>query len=138
MQKVKHATGEQCPSCTEKLKSAHPTICSWFLDLKKTIKDVHISCAYRGEREQNEAHAMGKSNVSYPNSKHNKADATGLPCSEALDLFQLASNGMAVWAYSYFKQINDLNEKACEPVLWGGNFKGEAKKLGDFSHFELK
>lgn len=129
--------GADCPSCEDKLASAHINLTKWFLEIKKAFPDVHISWSYRSEKEQNQFHAEGKSGVPYPLSKHNKKDDQGDPCSLALDLFQLASNGMAVWAYSYFRAISNLSKKSGERIIWGGDFTGAAKKLGDFSHFEL-
>ena len=82
---------------------------------------------------QNEAHAEGKSKLSWPNSKHNTIKPDGTPCAEALDLFQICSNGMAAWSWKYFKQIADEVAAHAEPIKWGGAWQ----KFDDSDHFEL-
>lgn len=119
-----------CPSCQEKLKTAHPKLVAWFNDVvQPKFNDAHVSCAYRGKVEQNQAHAEGKSQLAYPNSKHNKTDLDGKPCALAIDLFQLCSNGMAAWPFKYFKEISVVMEPG---MTWGGNWK-----FVDSPHYQL-
>lgn len=121
-----------CPSCEAKLKQAHPVLAAWFNDvIKPRFKDCHVSWTYRGKEDQNEAHAEGKSRLAWPKSKHNAMDEQGNPCAKAIDLFQIASNGMGVWSWRYFKDISAFMPDELE---WGGNWKGFA----DSDHYELK
>ena len=83
---------------------------------------------------QNEAHAEGKSKLAWPDSKHNKTLPDGTPCAEALDIFQLCSNGMAAWVFKYCAQIASEATKNAEPIDWGGSWK----VLGDYDHYQLK
>lgn len=120
-----------CPLCEQKLKQAHPQIAAWFRDVvKPAFPEAHVSWSFRDQKSQNEACAEGKSKLPWPKSAHNACDASGVPCAKALDLFQLASNGMALWHWNFFKQISVL---LTSDMKWGGIWK----ELGDFDHFSL-
>lgn len=124
-----------CDLCEEKLKQAHPEMAEWYrTQVKPKYPDAHISWTYRDQVSQNQAHAEGKSKLSYPLSAHNKSDDQGNPCALAIDLFQLCSNGMASWDWKYFKQIADDMKAYNTNMIWGGDFK----TIGDADHMELK
>lgn len=129
--KISHTVGDSCALCSLKLDEAHPDLRTWYSQIKKKFNDCHVSWSFRDKVSQNEAYAEGKSKASWPNSKHNIMN-DGVPCAQALDLFQIASNGMACWVYSYFKKIKD---ESGPDIKWGGDFKD--KTLGDYDHFEL-
>lgn len=121
-----------CPACEEKLTQAHQDLSQWFrIKVKPLHQDCHISWSYRGKQDQETAFLDGKTKLHYPNSDHNKVDAAGLPCSRALDFFELDYNGQARWAWGYFKKISD--ENIGEPVFWGGHYP----HLGDADHFAM-
>lgn len=61
----------------------------------------------------------------------------GSPCALALDLFQLASNGLACWPWNYFKEIANATRDTSHGINWGGDWKHAAASLGDGDHFEL-
>lgn len=138
---AKHTSGATCPACDEKLKTADPELARIYRDvIKPRFYDCHISDAWRGERAQNEHVAMGKSRLRWPLSKHNAFDDNGNPCSQALDLFELASNGMACWRWVYFKAIAQELDAEGLPIRWGGDWNGNGRKdKDDFDspHFEL-
>ncbi len=101
-----HTASPICPLCDEKLKTADARIAKWFRQIKSEFPDLHISCAYRGKKEQEEAVAGGKSRAHFPMSKHNHTTETGVPCSLALDVFQLKDH--AAWFdKAYFKSISE-------------------------------
>lgn len=127
----KHIPGDTCPSCDEKLKQAHPDIADWFYQVKKQFKEAHIAYTWRNEFDQNRMVAEGKSKLPWPKSKHNNVDENGNPYSLAVDLFELASNGMACWRWRYFKDIAD--QFCNNNVDWGGNWE----HFKDSPHFEL-
>jgi len=133
---MKHTNDvKPCPSCEDKLKQAHPQLANWFReDVKSKYPDAHISWSYRDRMNQNQAFAEGKSKLVFPLSAHNKSDDQGNPCALALDLFQLASNGMGCWPWAYFKQIAEEMKASRQDMKWGGDFKS----LGDADHFELQ
>jgi hypothetical protein len=130
----KHISGKMCESCQVKLKQAHPDLSQWYNSLiKPNFPDSHISWSYRGPDDQEKALESGNSHLPYPRSAHNKTDGSGNPCSTALDLFFLASDGVAIWPMSNFYQINSFCEKNNCKIFWGGKWA----HLGDADHFQL-
>ncbi len=130
--RLHHTNDGICPLCAEKLKLADARLETWFLQIKSEFSDVHISCSYRGEKEQNEAFKEGFSRARYPLSKHNATDSKGNPCALALDVFQLKEN--AAWFdRAYFKAIAESGVTRSSAIKWGGTFKN----ISDLCHFEL-
>jgi hypothetical protein len=128
-----HTNGSaECLSCAAKLMQADQDLVQWFYrEVKPAFPDAHVSWSFRGEKDQNEAVAMGKSKLAWPNSKHNALGPDGKPCARAIDLFQLASNGMACWPWKWFKDIADV---CADPMIeWGGSWT----KFPDTPHFQL-
>lgn len=131
----KHIEGVFCPSCNEKLEQADEELKQWFLTkVKPKFLDAHISWSFRDEKTQNEFLAMGKTKAAWPKSAHNHTREDGKPSARAIDLFELCSNGMARFAWSYYRQIADMAAQNNDPILWGGNFHS----IGDADHFQLK
>lgn len=109
---------------------AHPDLAKWFREIvKPKFNDCHISWSYRGRDDQEKAFLDGKSKLHFPLSAHNKSDDQGNACAMALDLFELDYNGIARWAWGYFRSIAQMSPE----LRWGGDFKD----LGDSDHFEL-
>jgi len=131
---MKHTNdGATCPSCEEKLKDAHPEIAEWFrTKVKARHQDCHVSWSFRDKANQNQCVAEGKSKLAFPMSAHNKSDDQGNPCALALDLFELCSNGMARWAWAYFRAIAEEAKADGISIKWGGDWKS----LGDADHFQ--
>lgn len=125
---------EPCPSCDEKLKSAHPDLQSWFKTIKHKFPEAHISWAWRNKFDQNQFVAEGKSRAPWPRSKHNSLDADGKPCSDAIDLFEIASNGMACWRWVWFKEVAAFSKAQGLEIIWGGDWE----RFKDSPHFERK
>lgn len=129
---MKHSNGG-CEKCKEFLTQLNKELASYASDILARFPDCHISCAFRGEAEQNQAFKNGKSRLKWPNSKHNVMK-DGLPCSEAIDLFQLSDLGTAIFNRDYYKTIFNFIKENQLPIAWGGlwvTFK-------DNPHFELK
>lgn len=130
---LKHTNKEPfCPSCEEKLKQADVKLREWFDDMREHFPTMHISCSYRGEKEQNEAVAQGKSKAVYPKSAHNKINEKGEPQAKALDIFELTAENTAKFDLEFYLKLWRAS-KFKYPLIWGGNFKS----LGDSNHFEL-
>src|SRR4051812_40172354 len=113
-----HINDLECPLCAEKLTTADPKIADWFLVIKKEFPVAHISWAYRGKVEQDRMVAEGKSRTKYPRSKHN-VERDGMPCSQALDLFEL-KDGKALFDRSFYLSINKYSRKLGYLIKWGG------------------
>ena len=131
--RLKHIQGPECPKCDDTLKTAHETLRELFYKLKPKNQDMHVSWAWRGEKDQKQFYAEGKSRTPWPLSKHNTFDDQGNPCSLAIDIFELCSNGMARWAWDWFRNIADQIKAMGAPIAWGGDFK----RFPDAPHFEL-
>lgn len=124
-----------CPSCQVKLLDAHPLLVEWFnTKVKPHHQDCHISWSYRGKEAQEKAFLDGKSKLHFPLSMHNKSDDQGNPCAMALDLFELDYNGIARWAWKYFRDIADRANVDGDPIEWGGTWSS----ISDADHFQLK
>jgi peptidoglycan L-alanyl-D-glutamate endopeptidase CwlK len=70
------------------LATLHPDlqrVLTGYLPLSRC--DISLVYGYRGKELQNELHRTGKSQLKYPQSKHNTTDANGEPCSEAVDAY---------------------------------------------------
>lgn len=107
-------------SCDDRLQTL-------FNEVIKQFNCVVI-CGHRGEKEQNEAYNNKKSQLKYPDSKHNKhpslaVDVAPFPIDWSnIDKFKKFGN--------YVKFIaNKLNID----IAWGGDWK-----FKDYPHFELK
>lgn len=126
---------ETCPSCEEKLKTAHPELQEWFNTVvKPKHRDAHISWAWRGKEDQEKAFLDGATKLHFPLSPHNKTDDQGNPCSLALDLFELDYNSIARWAWGYFRDIAKEAQQSKFKIRWGGDFK----TLGDSNHYSIE
>lgn len=100
--------------------------------MKEKYKSLHISCGFRSKADQDKAFRDGKSQLKWPDSKHNNQLVNGKPLSLALDLFQLV-NGKAEFNKAFMNTLNKESAASYE-LRWGGEFKS----LGDYCHFELR
>ena len=91
--------------------------------------DFSVICGKRGEEEQNQAFASGKSKLKWPESKHNKVP------SRAVDIAPFPID----WSDTerFLRMAAVVLEKATQvgvPLRWGGNWKN----FQDMPHFELR
>lgn len=122
----RHVNNGACPSCAEKIKTAHPTLAAFWETFQQAHKDAHISWAHRGEEDQNHAYKVGTSPLKWPESKHNKMPA------EAIDAFRLTQSGGATWDRRWFAEVFGPAVRAAG-LVWGGDFK----RFKDMPHAEL-
>ena len=127
-----HQSGDVCPGCDSKLLTAHPDLQTWFRALKPQFLDAHISWAFRDEESQNQAFSDGKSKFKWPYSDHNHME-NGVPCSRALDLFELSPDYTALFPPGFYWRINEFNKQNYPGLLWGGQWKS----FKDTDHFYL-
>lgn len=128
---IHQITGE-CHGCKDKLLGVHIALFDWFYWLKEEYPQIHISCGFRGEKEQNEVFAAGKSRLKWPRSMHNKT-LDDIPCSQAIDLFRIDEFGKAHFEEALYREIIEKTLREGYPIEWGGNFV----TLKDFVHFQL-
>lgn len=122
----KHQDGISCPGCDDRLTEGCDVIKSIYGAVKDKYPDMHCSWVHRNESEQDSAFARGESKLKWPHSKHNK-----LP-SEAIDIFQIDQNGMAVFDPKFCNDVKKFLLSQGFDFKWGGDFKS----LGDYGHFE--
>lgn len=130
---MKHTNTEVCESCNNKLEESHPEMREWTLALRKRYLDVHVSCTFRNQVDQDQAYLAKASTLRWPHSKHNHT-RHGRPYSLAVDLFQIDQFGKGKWDAVFFKKVHRENSAYHQKMRWGGEFK----TLGDSCHFELK
>jgi hypothetical protein len=129
-----HTSDEVCPMCSFKLKSAHPYLRDWFNTwVKPKYINAHISWAFRGEEDQEQAFADHKTLLHWPKSPHNHEEG-GLPMSMALDLFQIDEDGVARFSPLFYAKLAQEIEADKLPLFWGGKWK----HLGDLDHIEYQ
>ena len=102
--------------------------------------DCTIVCGRRGEEEQNEAYNNGRSNLRYPESKHN------LSPSKAVDVVPYY-NGVGIdWSdtlgFAYFAgYVKRIADEENIKVRWGGDWDGDKRNkdqnFNDLPHWEL-
>lgn len=125
---------ETCPLCSEKLQSADPQLVEWFLDMKKHFPSLHIAWAFRSKEDQDRACKEGASQRPWPTSKHNFM-RDGLPCAQALDVFELDENERASFSPRFYFLISELTKKlSFKNVEWSG----EWRRFKELMHFQLK
>ncbi len=110
---------------------AHPYMQHWYRQIKALWPTTHISWAYRGKDDQEQAFTDHRSKLHFPFSPHNRTDLTGKPESIALDLFELIDH-QAVFNPIFYAKVADYSAKEHMPILWGHSFKS----LGDDDHFQ--
>lgn len=121
-----------------RLQTCHPSLQEILLEAIKFV-DFTVVCGNRGEAEQNQAYAIGKSQLKFPDSKHNHMPSL------AVDIAPFAG-GQIVWndkelicniAY-FIKGIaaaKGINLRlGCD---WNGNWKVSDEKFLDAFHLEL-
>jgi len=128
----KHARDAVCPSCEEKLKQACGYMVNWFHNTKKHFPSIHISCSFRNQQDQEQAYAEGKTHAQWPKSPHNRTNDDGVPCSYALDLFELSEGNVALFPPKLYCDLWDYCVKNGLEIIWGGKFRS----LGDADHFQ--
>jgi peptidoglycan L-alanyl-D-glutamate endopeptidase CwlK len=121
-----------------KLRTVHPALAAVATRaLEISPFDITVVCGWRGEKEQNEAYAAGRSRVKWPDSKHNNTVGDNVPLSLAIDLAPYLG-GQIPWTDSKLFHVlagvvfAAAKERNVE-IRWGGFFKG----FQDLPHFEL-
>jgi len=96
---MKHDLSGSCESCLAlitKYPGFHSELQDWFFSIQKANPEAHISCAGRGEIEQNILHARGATKARWLDSAHNY--------NAALDIFRL-HNGKYDLDKDWFQKV---------------------------------
>lgn len=90
---------------------------------------VNVNIGHRSPAEQDKAYREGKSQLQYPQSKHNQSPSL------AVDIYPILGNQIA---WNKFDElgviIKDTAKRLNIPIIWGGDWK----KFVDKPHIELK
>jgi peptidoglycan L-alanyl-D-glutamate endopeptidase CwlK len=124
---VRHLNNGSCERCAEILKDACPELQQFATDLQKQHPDAHVSCSYRGEKDQNDAFARGNSNARFGESPHNFRPSL------AIDFFRLTQAGGASFDRPWFIAV--LMPAARAAGLDPG---GDFRSFKDYPHVEVK
>lgn len=118
-----------------RLATCHPDLVS-VLTRVLELCDCSILCGHRNEEEQNAAFLNGKSQVQYPNGKHNT-----LP-SRAVDVAPYPIDWNDRERFSYFAGlVIGVGASMGIAIRWGGDWDGDFdlkdNHFDDLVHFEL-
>ena len=110
----------------DRLMTCDPTLRE-VLNEAITIYDFSVLCGQRGEEEQNRAYADGKSQLRWPNSRHN------LDPSRAVDIAPYPIDWEDLSRFYYMATVVlAVAARKRIPVVWGGHWQ-----MKDHPHFEV-
>lgn len=111
-----------------RLETCHPDLQRLMHNVIK-VYDITIIEGYRGEQRQNKAHREGKSQLRYPDSKHNQKPSLAVDIAPwPLDWNDLDAFNEMGWF------VKGVAHAMCIPIAWGGDWKS----FKDYPHFELQ
>ncbi len=131
-----HTDDLLCLLCLEKISTAHLKLQDIWNLIKTEFKDCHISWCFRDEENQNSLYHEGKTRCMWPNSKHNTM-VDQKPCAQAMDLFQLSSEGIALFPLAYYKKIAAWLIATAQPIVWTGQWTMAHEHIVESDHFQL-
>ena len=128
---------------TERLATCHQDLQTLFHYVIKYY-DCTVVCGYRGEKDQNKAYMEGKSQVKYPNSKHN------YKVSLAADVAPY-DNGRIDWDFEQMYHFAGFVQGIAQMLFdygaikhklrlgadWDGDNDVQDQRFKDLPHFEL-
>lgn len=124
---MKHTNTTECARCNKTLETADARLVAFAKVIRAKNQEAHVSWAYRGEKDQNDALARGTSKVAFGQSPHNFKPA------QAVDWFRLTPNGEAEWNGMWLTNLLQ-RETLNHGLVWGGSFK----TFKDAPHVETK
>lgn len=127
-----HENGKLCDGCAKMLEGGDELLSFWFYRIKEYFPTAHLAHVFRGKDDQDRMVKEGSSLLKWPNSKHNVMKA-GNPCSRAMDIFSLESDGSASFRMGFYVQIANFLEDQTAPITWGGSWA----HFKDSDHFQL-
>ena len=118
----------------EKLNTCHPALREVFLEVIKHI-DCTVISGHRGQREQDQLKKKGKSQLSFPQSKHNEKPSDAIDVAPYPSLF---SDDRMFYVLGGF--VMCVASQLDLRVRWGADFNQNWKfddNFKDLGHFEL-
>jgi len=126
-------------SSKKKLEECHPDLQRLFNEVIKHV-DCTVICGHRGEKEQNQAFAEGKSKLKYPNGKHNKIPALAVdvaPYYPGTKIRWNDSKGFIYFAGFVMGVASQMGIKIRSGADWNQNFDLLDETFIDLPHHEL-
>jgi peptidoglycan L-alanyl-D-glutamate endopeptidase CwlK len=126
----------------ERLKTCHRDLQILFRHVIQDY-DNSILCGHRGEKDQNEAFAIGNSQVKFPNSKHNyipslAVDAVPYEGRADFDKTQSAYfAGQVMGIANQLFRIGTISHKIKCGIDWDNDNDINDTKFWDAGHFEI-
>lgn len=124
---MKHENDGYCEKCHQiinRYPGLYTPLLEWFKFFQKNHPEAHISCAGRGEADQNHAYDSGTSRAHWTESAHN--------WNAALDFF-VAKKGLNIYDKQWFELV--LGSMIPEFLEWYGKPGSEFYEL---PHVQLK
>lgn len=106
--------------------------------------DIRILCGHRNKEDQERAFREGKSNLHFPNSKHNKTPALAIDVAPGFmedGVFKIDWNDVKAFSYmaGYARAIADQMHLH---LRWGGDWDMDGQvrdnRFQDLPHFEIE
>jgi len=112
------------------------------IDKAREIMPIKLIEGFRDETRQNLMFAEGKSQVKWPDSKHNKTNDRGFPMSYAVDMAPAPIDWGDRERMTYLAGIvKGLSHLLQIPVRWGGDWDRDTElsdnHFDDLTHYEL-
>lgn len=127
---MKHVNNGRCPKCHEiihRYSGFHEELLAWFMDLQERHPEAHVSCAGRGEIEQEGHYQVGRSKAHFGESAHN------YNC--ALDLFEMWGNPKHIYENEWFQAVIRPEIEKHQWLNWYGSKDAKFKEL---PHVEVR
>lgn len=97
---MKHLNNGNCPQCElilNRYSGIYQPLYTWFKTLQKIYPSAHVSCAGRGQLDQEACFIRGASKARYGESAHN--------ANAALDLFELDGDKANIYEKEWFNKV---------------------------------
>ena len=129
MPRFSRASTHQLRTCDQRLQDL-------FQEVVKRY-DCTIIKGHRGQREQDQAFAEGKSKLKWPNGNHNQYPSKALDAAP----YPIDWNNMKRF-YHFAGYVQRVAEEMGIPLRWGGDWDGDLdfsdQTFNDLVHFEIK
>jgi len=123
----KHVNNGNCPRC-ELIFNRYPSfnlyLKAWFRRIQNLHPEAHISCAGRGELDQEAAVERKVSRARWGQSAHNY--------NAAIDIFEMGGVLNDIYEYQWFEKI--IGESVTDKLTWYG---ARDSKFYELPHVEL-
>lgn len=101
---------EKCDQIFDKYAGFNIELRKWFKEFQKEHPEAHISCAGRGEKDQNDLFIAGRTRAKFGQSAHNYG--------AAIDVFCVMEHSDSIYDLHWFKTV--LSPEIPEWLNWYG------------------